>query len=246
MKKVKENNEISNKKKYVFIVTGICISIIIVVVGIIVYYNFIDDGCENITNQNVINRDFTTDTIVKKPIIYLYPEQESEVSVKLGNEDSLLYSYPKYQEEWKVIAKTNGDLIDTKTGRNLYALYWEGIRTENTEMKEDGFVVKGEDTVEFLEEKLEILGLTQREAEEFIIYWLPQMEGNNYNYIRFETMEEIERNMPLIINPNPDTVIRIMMEFKSLDTEIKVKEQKLFTPERKGFVVVEWGGTELK
>ena len=41
------------------------------------------------------------------------------------------------------------------------------------------------------EEKLAILGLNEREAEEFIIYWLPKLESNKYNYIRFATEEEI-------------------------------------------------------
>ena len=61
-----------------------------------------------------------------------------------------------------------------------------------------------------------------------------------------ETADEIEENMPLIINPVPDTVIRIVMNFKGLDTPIKVEDQKLRTPERNGFTVVEWGGTEIK
>ena len=91
-----------------------------------------------------------------------------------------------------------------------------------------------------------ILGLTEREANEFIIYWLPVLEANEYNYIRFETMEEINENMPLEIRPTPDTVIRIVMEFKGLERPIEVKEQQLVTPTRTGFTVVEWGGTELK
>lgn len=36
-----------------------------------------------------------------------------------------------------------------------------------------------------------------------------------------------------------------MME-KCLDKSIDVKEQKLESVERKGFVAVEWGGTEIK
>ena len=39
--------------------------------------------------------------------------------------------------------------------------------------------------------------------------------------------------------------VRILMQYKALDSEIEVKEQQLSTPERKGFTVVEWGGTEL-
>ena len=111
---------------------------------------------------------------------------------------------------------------------------------------EEGFCVKGIDTVKFLEEKLEILGLSEREANEFIIYWLPQMENNKYNYIRFQTKEEIDENMPLEISKRPNSIIRIMMEFKPLEEYIEIKEQDLITPERKGFVLVEWGGTKIK
>jgi len=51
--------------------------------------------------------------------------------------------------------------------------------------------------------------------------------------------------MPLEINPKTDTIIRVMMEFKKLDGKIEIKEQNLISTEREGFVVVEWGGTEL-
>ncbi len=144
-----------------------------------------------------------------------------------------------------MIAKPNGDLIDCKTERNLYALYWEGINTVEPNM-EEGFIVKGEDTIKFLEEKLEVLGLNQREANEFIIYWLPKLESNKYNFIRFQTEEEINNNMPLEITPVPDTVIRVVMEYKALEEPIQVQEQQLETPERTGYTVVEWGGTEIK
>ena len=111
---------------------------------------------------------------------------------------------------------------------------------------EEGFCVKGEDTIEFLEEKLALLGLNEREAEEFIVYWLPILEENKYNYIHFLTTEKVESIMPLEITPEPDTRIRILMEYKALDKEIQVEEQKIETPERNGFVMVEWGGTEIK
>lgn len=186
-------------------------------------------------------RNYTVD----KPIIYLYPEEEIEISVTLGKKDNLTHTYPKYIEEWNVIAKPNGDLMDSKTGRSYYALYWEGVNQIKPNL-EEGFVVKGEEIISFLEEKLEILGLNKKEANEFIIYWLPQLESNSYNFIRFQTIEEIDENMPLTIIPTPDTLIRIMMEFKALQTPIKVREQILETVVRKGYVAVEWGGTKIK
>lgn len=170
-------------------------------------------------------------TISDKPIIYIYPQEETEVSVKVGYPDSLTCTYPKYENGWDVIASPDGNLKDVKTGRNLYALYWEGIRTKEGNI-EDGFVVKGENVARFLEEKLEILGLNEREAEEFIVYWLPQMEDNEWNIIRFETIEEQNENMSLKIEPKPDTLIRVMMDWKVIDGPIKIPEQQLTTPER--------------
>ena len=128
----------------------------------------------------------------------------------------------------------------------MYSLYYESESDINFKVDNEGFVIKGEDSAKFLEEKLAILGLNEKEAEEFIVYWLPRLEANKYNYIRFATLDEINANMPLEINPNPDSIIRIMMTFKGLDNPIDVKEQELVTPERNGFVAVEWGGTEIK
>lgn len=199
-------------------------------------------GYNELLNWEIIE----TRPSIDKPIIYLYPTEETETSVKLLNAEKITCSYPKYIDEWNVLAKTNGDLIDLNTGRNLYSLYYESESVEKFSVSQEGFVVKGEDSAKFLEEKLEILGLTEREVEEFIIYWLPKLESNKYNYIRFATNEEINNNMPLEINPNPDTVIRVLMTFKGLENPIDVEEQKLITPERKGFVAVEWGGTEIK
>lgn len=59
-------------------------------------------------------------------------------------------------------------------------------------------------------------------------------------------MNEIEENMPLLVTPSPDTLIRIIMAWKSLDNSIDVKEQTLTPVTRNGYTVVEWGGTEIK
>lgn len=182
---------------------------------------------------------------IEKPVIYIYPESKTEVEVKLGNPEKLTTTYPEYKNGWKVIANPDGTLEDLEIGREYYCLYWEGKNDTPFEYRE-GFVVEGEDTAEFLEEKLEILGLNEKEAQEFIIYWLPQMEDNKYNYIRFQTEDEIEEDMPLEVKPVPETTIRVLMEWEALDEEIEVEEQQLEKVERKGYTVVEWGGTKRK
>lgn len=183
-----------------------------------------------------------------KPIIYLYPENEIQINVKLGYPELATCVYPEYdlKSGWNVLAKPNGDLIDFNTNRNLYALYYESKNKKEYNATDEGFVVKREDTVKFLEEKLAILGLNDREAEEFIIYWLPKLQENEYNYIRFASMDEINENMPLEFSQQPDTLIRILMTYKGLNAPIQVKEQNLEKIERKGFTAVEWGGSEIK
>lgn len=135
-------------------------------------------------------------------------------------------------------------MINIEDGREYSYLYWEGRSKEEWEMSE-GFVVKGEDTKEFLQEKLEYMGLTAKEYNEFIVYWLPKLQENKYNLIYFAG-EEYDENAKLEITPTPDSILRVMMVYKPLDKPIEIKEQKLEKWERKGFAVVEWGGTEVK
>ena len=158
----------------------------------------------------------------EKPMIYLYPETETE------------------------LAEPSGKLTDLKTGRELYSLYWEG-KDSIFEVTDEGFVVTGENAATFLEEKLALLGLTDREAEEFIVYWLPKMQENSYNYVRFASSAEIEEYMPLLVSPKPDTMIRVAMVLSALDEPLELKKQVLpAKPERAGFTVVEWGGSLVK
>ena len=207
-------------------------------------------------NQNINNVDFDYEAtnnvechddpyVTKKPIIYLYPEEETVVTVKLAYPEKLTTTYPKYSDSWNVTAYPDGTLVDNKTNRELYGLYWEGI-DNGIKQTNEGFVVSGKDTTSFLEEKLSILGLNDKEAEEFIIYWLPILEKNKYNYIKFSTEEEINKYMPIEVTPTPDTTIRVIMNYKPLEEKINVKEQKLTQKERIGFTLVEWGGSQIK
>lgn len=182
---------------------------------------------------------------VDKPIIYLYPETKQEIEVKLGKPENLIRTYPNYTSSWKVLAEPSGKLTDLETKRELYSLYWEG-KMRNNEDYQDGFIVKKEDLISFFEEKLTILGLSYREQEEFIIYWLPQLDNNDYTYVRFMSEEEINKVMPLQVTPSPDNTIRVWMQYKQVDSKYKTQEQELKSPSRTGYVLVEWGGTELK
>ncbi len=175
-----------------------------------------------------------------KPVIYLYPEKETEVKVDLTLDGRLTCTYPDYGEGWTVTASPDGTLTD-KNGQTYNYLYWEGETYAKWDMSR-GFCVKGEDTARFLEDALAALGLNRREANEFIVFWLPMMQNNPYNIISFQT-DVYTESAQLEIDPAPDTLIRVFMAYSPSDTFVELEPQELSAPERVGFTVVEWGGT---
>ena len=182
---------------------------------------------------------------VYKPVIYLYPEEETDVSVALDLDGELTCTYPSYNDGWDVTAEPDGRLFDHSSERYYDYLFWEG-----TAGIPDGFdkaiVVPGDETAEFLEEYLTLAGLNDSEIDDFISFWLPKMQDNQYNLISFPT-EEYEEIAKLNVVPAPDTMIRVYMVFKPLEDNIEISEDnKLQMPkdvERNGFTVVEWGGS---
>ena len=159
---------------------------------VIIYEIQIDKNIRNIDSFDVVNcHDLNDDMVVKKPVLYLYPEEDMNVKVTFENKNTLLSTYPKYKDEWNVFVKKDGTLID-KNGREYYALYWD----ENINHKEKfktGFYVKSKNSIKFLEEKLFEMGFTDKEANEFIMYWLPIMEHGGDNLVHFHFTEDRQK-----------------------------------------------------
>ena len=177
-----------------------------------------------------------------KPVIYLYPEQTTRVSVKLRYGGKLLTTYPAYREGWEVTAAPDGVLTDAE-GQTYNYLYWEGEDQDDYDLS-SGFCVRGEDSAAFLTDALARLGLNRREANEFIVYWLPELERSPYNLISFQT-DRYTDSVGLEISPEPDTVIRVFLVFRPLKKPVEIPAQDLTAPARTGFTVVEWGGCRI-
>ena len=196
-------------------------------------------GCRE---RRTLPEDFPEEAITAKPVIYLYPEEEMEVFVKLDYAGELTSTYPAYENGWTVTAQPDGTLTD-ETGREYYCLFWEGVSDTAYDFSE-GFVVPGGETAEFLENSLAQLGLTEKEANEFIIYWLSKMEHNAYNLISFQS-EAYTENAELSITPAPDSILRVFMAWRPLTEPVETEPQTFESFERTGFTVVEWGGAEI-
>jgi len=178
-----------------------------------------------------------------KPVIYLYPETETDVTVRLDYSGEMTCTYPVYDDGWSVTAHPDGTLTDA-AGQTYKYLYWEGVNDIDYDLSE-GFCIAGSDTATFLEEALSKLGLTRREANEFIVYWLPLMQENPYNLISFQS-DVYTQAAKLSVEPIPDTMLRIFMAWKPLKEKMDLPEQELVATPRTGFTLVEWGGCQVE
>lgn len=178
-----------------------------------------------------------------KPVICLYPEETTTVSVKLDYSGELTTTYPAYADGWEVTAEPDGTLTNLSDGREYSYLFWEGVSDTDYDLS-SGFVVKGSETAGFLQQTLAAMGMTSREYNEMIVYWLPMMEENAWNLISFQTDCYTEA-AKLTVTPEPDSVLRVFMAWKALDEPIELPPQEIHPFEREGFTLVEWGGTQI-
>ncbi len=176
-----------------------------------------------------------------KPVIYLYPEIETDVNVILNYNGKLTCTWPEYGNGWSVAAQPNGTLTDSDGNEYSY-LFWEGVSSVEYDFSK-GFCVPGNETAEFLRSALKTLGLMPREYNEFIVFWLPKLQENPYNLIAFQT-DRYTENARLEVTPKPDTVLRVFMAYRPLQEPVQIEKQQLHTTERKGFTLVEWGGSQ--
>lgn len=177
-----------------------------------------------------------------KPVIYLYNDQPLDVEVKYLEDYRLKTTYPEYEGGWRVHINENGMLNINDSQREYYAIFFDEFRTHDATF-EYGFNVSKDNAREFLENSLDTLGFTNREADEFIMFWLPILEENEHSLVYFEQTEERNEECPLSYSVTPDTVLRMIIHIKKVDVAQDIIPQELKTINRTGFTVVEWGGT---
>jgi hypothetical protein len=174
--------------------------------------------------------------VAKKPAIYLYPENDSFISVELNINGQMTQDVPAYKEGWNVFVTKEG-IID---GKYDYLFY--EARLNKLELSESGWVVKYGDLEPWFDEYLSKLGLNEKEKSQFKDYWLKELPKSNYYEIKLLEDRFLKENMNLIVSPQPDTVIRLNFYFRPLKEKLVLQEPVIVTPEREGFTVVEWGG----
>jgi hypothetical protein len=186
--------------------------------------------------------------MVKKPVIYCYPEEETHIDISLKMTSELTFTYPKYENGWSFIANPNGKITHNNQFYNY--LFWESNQDfpMNTIDFSRGEIVESSELLEFLETSLNEFGFNSKEKSDFITYWYPIMKDETNLYIYFMFNEECNIFAELNVQPTPDVIARFYMlwqpvnELKSWKTP---ENQKIPRFDRTGFTLLEWGGAKL-
>lgn len=182
---------------------------------------------------------------VDKPVIYVYPEKEQQINIQLNVNGDLAFTYPTYNNGWSFTASPNGNI--EMGGKDYNYLFWDSKMEANKLLPKntEGFLVSSDTLLSFLENSLNQMGLNSKESADFITYWYPRMSVNEKNYIHFLFNEACNSYAELNITPKPDHVFRVGMLWSKTNSDVVPTSQTFEKMNRKGFSVIEWGGTEV-
>jgi hypothetical protein len=185
--------------------------------------------------------------IKRKPIIYLYSDKDISVDLEIDPLGEFIFTYPEYKDGWTVDIQNNELIVEEK---KYPYLFWEGKTDDlsyffkQTEI--EGFIVKNEEVIDFLEDKLDLIGLNNQEKTDFITYWGPILQKDKFAFVQFVIDDKYDSEIgTLTIEPKPDKSKRIFMKCSNISDDnigIRVIPQELKSFERSGFTMVEWGG----
>lgn len=175
--------------------------------------------------------------VVKKPAIYLYPEKETRVDVRLGPKGRITRTIPAYRGKWSVTVTSDG-----RIDRRYRYLFYEAALMNPIAQPEEGWCVRRGDLRRWMDSRLRGFGLSRQETKDFRAYWEKHLPKSNCWIIRLIRPEVVDDQLALNIQPRPQSLLRVILYFTPSEAMVKLAEPEPFRFERKGFTVVEWGG----
>lgn len=174
---------------------------------------------------------------VKKPNIYLYPENDTEISVNLESHNGsyITESIPEYGQGWNVSVKKDGT-IEEKYGY----LFYEGDIEKPVNLT-SGWCVPKEQVMTFFSSVLKSYRFNEREIKDFIDYWSVNIPNGRYYKIYPLLDSQIDTYFKLNISPHPDSVRRLWLYVMPADREESLPQPYIKPFSRNGFTVTEWG-----
>ncbi len=186
------------------------------------------------------NDDENDTTMVEKPNIYLYPEENIQLSVKLNfpKGGKIVTSIPEYDNGWNIFVDSIG-IID-----NHYTFLFYESKQPNIWQKNKGWIVEQKELESFFRYNMAEYGFRGQEIQDFIDYWIPKFGKFKYYAIYPQLSDIIDTVIEISFSKKPDNIMRLFYVVKGFSNlpNLELKEPSIETNfKRDKFFVTEWG-----
>ena len=219
--------------------------------GETVIWNYDFKSQHRVTINFYARQQYEGNQMVKKPVIYLYSDVETEVTLSIRH-PNITFTYPIMNPQWQVTTLPGGTVLNAADGKAYPYLFWEGESKVNyytTSETIPGQLLSTDTLVSFLEHNLSAIGLNEKEQADFITFWAPQLVQKPYVFIQFLVDKQYDEMIAgLDVCPKPDAQLRVFMSYHLMElpfVPFKYEPQIFSSFERSGLTLIEWGGAEL-
>ena len=207
------------------------------IVGFLVSSLFL--SCEDRGSEPSFASDTTHFPIgARKPNIYLYPEANQKISVKLEFPlgGMLTHSDPDYGSGWLVDVEPTGRI----NGQYDYLFY--EARLPDMFQYSSGWIVHSDTLSAFFTHTMTQAGFTTREITDFIEYWGPRLTTDSAYEVYPQQNQQMGGLICLQVDPRPQSQLRLF--FLIRPAQVNAGDLTIpFLPRanRHGFHLAEWG-----
>lgn len=182
--------------------------------------------------------DDTSRIVAYKPNIYIYPNEEIRLIVKvdfpLGGK--VIESIPQYKDSWDITVDQNGKINDT------YDYLFYECEMPNLTQKVYGWIIEKSELEEFFISNMTQSGFNQKETNDFIEYWIPMLTESKYYEIYPQYKSTLDKMVVIKYSVEPKSFYRLFYVIKGRDDDqLELLNPSIEKAKREKYFAVEWG-----
>ncbi len=183
---------------------------------------------------------------VLKPVLYFHSDIEREFSLNVIPTNDFTFTYPSIGDGWTGKIHTDGSL--TVNNKNYPYLFWEAGQKYAFKPSTNGYHLKKEQYVAFLEKKCDEFGFNSTERTDFITFWGMKMQNHEELFVQFIFDESCDQFGTLNFEEQPDVLRRVYMMISPWNSYFSpyLKDIPFETMPKANYSVLEWGGYEFQ
>jgi len=195
-------------------------------------------GCKNSLTESNPCDDDSSNVIVYKPNIYIYPTESLNLKVNIlfPHGGRVTTSIPIYDTKWDVTVQSNGIIDD-----EYQYLFYE-CNVPDLFQKKEGWVINKKNLNSFFINNMNISGFNTKEIKDFTDYWIPKLNEFDYYEIYPQYCLDIEKMIILKFSKEPDNIFRLFYYIKGIhNNQFKLKQPIIEKSKREKYYIMEWG-----